>query len=228
MSSSCSFSIRNIILLISTTILFAGESFPDFETQASLISDLKTAALIANLPPVNGADHYLGFRAALGILNTTSNGSYAVPGVRMSIYPNPGYNMWFQIAKWSDDSPGFSVGTGLQMQFPGDNLNTNRAIGLGWNKVYGNAYTQRDIKVHALYSRSYKTVDVGAMALMDLHHILIDDEQAIPDYNKSINQIVPFVSWMVMDLTKCSLSLPFDSKTLAIDFNCEIRFGKRD
>lgn len=228
MSLTCSHLKRNIIFLIVTSFLFAEDPFPDFGSVASFQSDLKSAALISNIPSLSGADHFLGLRSTLSILGGGADINSIIPGARLSIYPNPGYNIWAQVAKWNATIPSFSVGTGIQIQFPADNPNVNRAIGLGWNKVYGGSYIQRDISVHALYGRAHKTFDFGFIAVLDMHHVLIDDDKGIADYDKSINQIIPYVSWMVMDLTRISLSVPFDSKGTAIDFNCEFRFGKRE
>ncbi len=188
-----------------------------------LQKDLRSAALIANLPNRTGGDYYLGVSVATsGMSNAT-----LIPGIRMSIYPNSGYSLWTQFAKWPDVNPNFSVGTGIQVEFPAGNSAIRQAIGLSWNKIYGDAYSQRDISAHGLYGWDKGTLGYGLMASLDMHHVLIDNKSGFVDYDETFIQTIPYITWMVTEQTKLSLAIPLDVEGAALDMSCEILFGKR-
>ncbi len=226
------FTIKFTRIFFVTLICFAvsayASDFPQWMDQSTFSSDLRAAARISNLPNPGGGEHYLGLTSSLAMVSAESGENIVIPGVRIAIYPNPGYNLWTRFARWPGSEPVFSVGTGIQVEFPGEQQAVRQAIGLTWNKVFGNGYTQRDISAHALYGRSNRSFDYGLIAILDLHHIIVEGNHEIADYNETIFKAVPYISWMVMSQSKLTLNLPLDSQGLALELSFEWVLGPRD
>lgn len=206
----------------------AQSTFPNWDTASTFSKSLRSAALISSLPNTAGEDYYLGLRTSTDMILTDSDGPYLSPNARLSIYPNPGYNLWAQFGYWPSDRPAFSVGTGIHVELPSENQKINQGIGMSWNTVYGEDYSQRDISAHVLYGYSLGSFDFGLSAILDVHHILVEDSRGIPDYDETILQAVPYISWMLFDQSKLSLSLPLDAKGAALSFAYEYLLEKRN
>ena len=207
--------------------IYANESFPNWESAETFKQDLRASALVANLPNMTEESHYLGISSSLNRVSSNLDETYMIPSARISIYPNPGYNIWTQFSKWPGDRPRFSVGTGVQVEFPSENPIQRRAIGLSWNEVSTEDYLQRDISIHGLFSWSKNTLNYGCMAIIDLHHVLIEDQFGIPDYDKTLYQVVPYVNWMVKEQLKLTMALPIDAAGGTLSIGAEYHIGKR-
>ncbi len=216
-----------LIVLPTINILNAKSDYPNWHDTSTFQTGLRSAALISNLPNAGGEDHYLGLSTSINLIPNGSDGAYYTPAARFSIYPNPGYNLWAQFAHWPADNPSFSVGTGIQVEFPGENQETMQGIGISWNTIYGDAYNQRDISVHALYGFSRGSLDFGLIAMLDMHHILIENSRGIPDYDETLLQAVPYISWMLLDQAKLSFSLPLDVEGPALSIAYEYLIDRR-
>ncbi|MEA3286738.1 MAG: hypothetical protein U9Q77_05120 [Candidatus Marinimicrobia bacterium] len=213
---------------LTVVVNLAGSDFPNWQDQSSFQTDLRAAARVTNIPNPGNTDYYLGLQASLASIRLDRDESATVPSARLSIYPNPGYNLWAQFAQWPGDYPAFSVATGVQVEFPADQRSIRQAIGLGWSEVIGKAYTQRDISVYALYGRSQETFNYGLMAIVDMHHVLVENGNGIPDYDKTNYLALPYISWLFLDQSRVSLYLPIDANGLALDLSCEWLLGSRE
>ncbi len=234
-STTSPMSINSIKLLISTVAflmfasnLVADDSFPNWTSEDLFRADLRTSALIANLPNMTEESHYLGISSKLSRIQRTSDFTYYIPTVRMSVYPNPGYNLWAQFSKWPGEQANFSVGTGIQVEFPGENDQRRKAIGASWNEIYAEDYTQRDISVHGLFGLKHNNLSYGLMAIIDLHHVLVDDSRGIADYDKTGTQLVPYANWMFRDQVKVSVAIPLDASNAALTVGLEYHLGMRE
>ncbi len=207
--------------------LRAGDNFPAWENNNLFRQDLKRSTLVTNTPNITGADHFIGVQFAGAQIYSNSGSYQRMPGVRLSLYPNPGYNLWVQFASWPGSGPNFSVGTGLQVDFKGDDLRRRQAIGISWNSVFDDGYEQRDISLHGLYSYASGKLNMGFMALIDLHHLVVDDNTGFPDYDETIVLGIPYISWLVKENVRVSFMVPSNSTGPGIVIGSEILIGKR-
>ena len=228
MSPSTKPFIFQTLLLLLASFIWGGDNFPDWGDELNFRSDLRKSALITNLPNPTGEDYFIGFRAAVGGFYSESSETQTMPGARISIYPSPGYNIWTQFSKWSGEQPAFSVGTGVQVEFPAEDIRTRQAIGLTWNEVYGTQYTQRDISVHALLGRSGKSLGYGVIAVFNMQHTLVESGHDVTNFDESFIQGVPYINWMFGKTTRVSLKLPVDVEGVALDVSFEWLWGKRE
>ncbi|MCF7808613.1 MAG: hypothetical protein K9M49_06990 [Candidatus Marinimicrobia bacterium] len=216
-----------ILLLICAQMIMASD-FPVINDQDSFESDLHSAALINQLPNLKGGDHYLGLKISTLAINSPNGQFVPVPEVRLSIYPNPGYNMWANFAKWPGDSPTFSYGTGVQVAFYGENVQSEQAIGFTWSMITGEWYQQRDIKIHGMFSRVLDKWEYGLIALLDLHHVIAEKNLGVNSYDGTIMQIAPYIKLMNWDAYNLSLMVPLSKDGGAISLSLEHFLGKRD
>ncbi len=216
------------IFLASLTSILAGTDFPEWQDRSRFQADLRAAARVTNIPNHGGGDHFLGLSLSLALFPSGSGENIMVPAARVSLYPNPGYNLWVQFAQWPGDRPAFSVATGIQIEFPAEQRAIRQGLGLSWSEIIGNAYIQRDISAHALYGRSGKSLHYGLMLTLDLQHVIVEDGHGIPDYDETIFQALPYISWMLFETSKVSLSIPMDKDGFALDLSYEWLFGKRE
>ncbi len=218
---------RLILLTILTISLYpqelaADNTFPIQDNENLFRQDLRRASLLNIVPNLTETGQYLGVQLSSSHIYSNSSGQQYVPGVRLSIYPNPGYNVWAQFGKWPGVTPTFSVGTGIQVEIPAAEQSRRQAIGLAWNEVYASDYSQRDISVHGLYGYSSGRLNFGIIAIIDLHHILVDDVTGFLDYDESIYLAVPYISWIFREQARFSLSIPYNvtgpGLTLGVEF----------
>jgi hypothetical protein len=215
-----------IIALLNIS-LRAGDDFPVWDNVNLFQQDLKRSTLVTNTPNITGADHFIGVQISGSQIYTNSSSFHRMPGVRLSLYPNPGYNLWVQFARWPGSNPNFSVGTGIQVEFKGDDLRRRQAIGISWNSIFNDGYVQRDVSIHGLYGYAFKKLNLGFMALIDLHHLVVEDDSGFPDYDETILLGVPYISWLVKENVRMSLMVPYNSSGPGIVFGSEILIGKR-
>lgn len=217
-----------LLVQLITTQLYAGNNFPNSIDYESFKIDLRKSALISNLPNNRGTDYYVGVSGLIGMINSHSGDYQTIPGLRVSIYPNPGYNLWAQFAQWSGDRPNFSVGTGVQVAFQGENLRNGQSLGTSWNKIYGSGYSQRDISIHGIYTRFSDPLDFGLMVIYNTLHVLVDNITGFQSYDETQMMIVPYISWILTAPMKVSLQAPMGKSGIALTVDMEWLIGKRD
>jgi len=227
-----SFPLSKHLILISLLISFSqhlsgGDGFPIWDNANLFKQDLKRASLLTNLPNLTETDHFLGVQISGGQIHTNSGSSQQMPAGRLSIYPNPDYNVWVQFARWPGSNPNFSVGTGLQVEFKGENLQRRQAVGIAWNTIFDDGYTQRDITIHGLYGFTWDKLNLGLIAIIDLHHLVVEDGNGIPDYDETILVGVPYISWLIKNAFKVSIKVPYNSTGPGIVVGSELLIGKR-
>jgi hypothetical protein len=221
-------------LLITTLValfslrLVAGDGFPLWDNANLLQQDLKRATLVNNLPNITEADHYIGVQYSSSLFHSNSGESHLLPGARVSVYPNPGYNVWAQFAQWPGSEPNFAVGTGIQVELASENPTRRQAMGISWNEIYGDGYIQRDISVHGLYGFASEKLNLGLMAIIDLQHLVIDNDRGVPDYNGTILLAVPYISWLWKEQLRISMMMPYNSTGPAVVLSGEFLLGKRE
>jgi len=208
--------------------LVSGGNFPATTDLASFKADLYQSALISNIPNTPGSDSYTGVNAAFSGFRSVTGDYYFIPAVRLSVYPNPGYNLWAQFAAWPEGQAGFSVGTGIQVTFQGENLRNGQALGISWNTIYGNGYSQRDISVHGLLTRFAGPAAFGVMAVYNMHHVLVTDINGFRSYDETIVVMIPYISWTVSEVIRVSLNSPLGTKGAAFSAAIEWLIGKRE
>jgi len=206
----------------------ASNSFPAWQDTLVFHADLRSAALITNLPNPSGEDYFIGFSTAIAGFHSESGETQMIPAARVSIYPTPGYNLWAQFAKWPGELPAFSVGTGVQVEFPGDNIRLRKAIGLTWNELHTEQFIQRDITAHALYGRTQDSFYYGLIGSFNSQHVLVKNGNEIPDFDESFMQVIPYIGWMFNETIRISFKVPMDVENTAVDMSCEWFWGMRD
>jgi len=208
--------------------LIAGDNFPSWEHAGLFKQDLRRSTLVTNLPNILEADHFFGLQLSGSQIYSNSGTYQRMPGVRLSIYPNPGYNIWMQFARWPGSDPNFSVGTGLQVEFSGSDLDRRKAIGISWNSIFDEGYVQRDITAHGLYSMVTNSLNFGLMVLIDMHHLIVENGNGIPDYDRTILLGSPYISWLATPELRLSLLIPYNSTGPGVVINGEYMIGKRN
>lgn len=204
-----------------------GDNFPVRDNESLFRQDLRRASLLNIVPNLTETGQYLGVQVSSSHILTNSGEQQLIPGVRASIYPNPGYNIWAQFQDWPGETPNFSVGTGIQIELPGENQTRRQAIGLAWNKVYTSDYSQRDISFHGLYAYSNGKLNLGVIALIDFHHILVDDGVGFQDYDDTIYLGTPYISWNIIEQARFSLSIPYNVTGPGLVIGFELLLGNR-
>lgn len=227
-----SFSTSKYLLFITFIALFslrlsAGDDYPVWDDANLFKQDLKSATLVTNLPNITEADHFFGVQFSGSQIHTNSGSNQRIPAARLSLYPNPGYNLWVQFARWPGSNPNFSVGTGLQVEFRGEDVHRRQAIGLSWNSIFEDGYVQRDVTIHGLYGYASKKLNLGFIALIDMHHLVVENGNGIPDYDETILLGVPYISWLMADQLRVSFMLPYNSNGPGFVVGTEFMIGKR-
>jgi len=215
-------------LLVVTNSALRATAFPDLSTLTTFQHDLRRSALITNLPNLPDRDQFIGIGLSLNGLQTGAGRLYTIPSVKLCIYPNPGYSLWARFAYEPAELPRFSVGTGIQVQVPADDPQRRQAVGVSWNQMNTVAYQQRDISLHGLYAYSGVRVELGLMLLIDLQHVLVVDDQGLPDYDATLWQAAPYIGWMLHDNLRTVLHLAFDASNTALQINLEYFLGVRE
>ena|GEM_PF-320050 len=228
MSSSISkSSIYTLISLLAASFLYSGNDFPTRGELDSFKKDLSRIAMISNVANTQGTDYYIGVSSSFAGMNSVTEGIQMLPALRLSIYPNPGYNIWAQFASLASDKPTFSVGTGIQVAFQGENLRNGQALGVSWNKIYGDGYNQRDISVHGMLTRFSTRLDFGLMAVYDMHHVLIESVSNFKSYDETILSMIPYIKWTANEPFLVSASVPVAANGVSIQLDFEYLLGKR-
>jgi len=227
-----SFSASKYLILFPLIVLFslplsAGDDFPVWDDASLFKQDLKHAALVANLPNITEADYFIGVQLSGSQIHTNSGSNQHMPGARLSLYPNPGYSLWVQFARWPGSNPNFSVGTGLQVEFKAEDIKRRQAIGISWNSIFDDGYVQRDISVHGLYGYASNKLNLGIMAVIDMHHLVVENGNGIPDYDETILMGVPYISWLLTEQLRVSLMVPYNSTGPGLVLGSELLIGKR-
>ena len=150
-----------------------------------------------------------------------------LPSARLAIYPNPDYSLWLHMAVEPTTLPQFSVGTGIQIQLPVENRNRREAVGLAWNQVSAADYLQRDITLHGLYGYTGPRLDAGFILLMDLHHVLVENESGMADYDATNWQAASYISWMLQKTLRSGLVLALDQSGAGLTITFEYFMAKR-
>lgn len=216
-----------LLWLCGSMTLYAQPGFPDWESSQTFKKDLKRSSLLVNLPNLTDADHFVGLQMS-GAGVSSSNGDLQImPAARLSVFPNPDYNLWAQFGSWTGNETNFSVGTGIQVEFNGDSAKRRQAIGLAWNSVFAENYSQRDITVHGLIGYHWNGFDLGLIALYDIHHLIITDGLGISDYDESIWMGIPYIIWMLNDNLKTFAKIPINPTGAGIAIGCELLIRKR-
>ncbi|MCF7825558.1 MAG: hypothetical protein K9M55_01580 [Candidatus Marinimicrobia bacterium] len=215
------------VLALLSLRLSAGDNFPVWDHADLFKQDLKSASLVTNLPNITDADHFIGLQLSASQIYSNSGSYQSMPGVRLSLYPNPGYNLWVQFAPWPGSQPNFSVGIGLQVEFTGTDLQRRKAIGVSWNSIFNDGYIQRDISIHGLYGLTYRKLNYGIMAVIDLQHLVVEDGKGVPDYDETILIAVPYINKLVSKVWRVSLMVPYNSTGPGIVLGSEFLIGKR-
>ncbi len=224
-------STKHLIFLISILVfsssLHAGSGFPTWDYANLFKQDLRRATLVTNLPNLTESDHFIGVQLSGSQIFSNSGTYQRMPAARLSMYPNPGYNLWVQFARWPGSDPNFSVGTGLQVEFKGEDIQRRQAIGISWNSIYDEGYTQRDISIHGLYAYNIKRFNLGLIAMIDLHHLVVEDGNGIPDYDETIYIAIPYISWLFTETLRVSIMMPYNSTGPGLVLGSEWLIGKR-
>ena len=207
--------------------LMAGGGFPAWDYANLFKQDLKRATLVTNLPNITENDHFFGVQLTGSQIHSNSGSAQRMPAARFSMYPNPGYNLWVQFARWPGSNPNFSVGTGIQVEFKGDDHQRRQAIGISWNSIFDDGYVQRDIAIHGLYAYTSKKLIVGVIGIIDMHHLVVEDGNGIPDYDETIYLAVPYVGWLVNETFRVSVMVPYNSTGPGLVLGGELLIGKR-
>ncbi len=189
--------------------------------------DLKRATLVTNLPNITDSDHFIGVQLSGSQILTNSGSTQRMPAARFSMYPNPGYNLWVQIGRWPGSNPNFSVGTGLQVEFKGEDPHRRQAVGVSWNSIFDVGYIQRDIAIHGLYAYASQKINLGVIGIVDMHHLVVEDGNGIPDYDETILLVVPYIGWLVKETFRVSVMVPYNSTGPGIILGSELLIGKR-
>ena len=225
------FSSKHLYILISFGIClsttWAGDGFPIWDNPVRFKQDLRRTTLATNLPNITETGHTLGVQLKVASIFANSDETLAVPGGRLTIYPNPGYNIWVQLSSWPGSTPSFGVGTGIQVEFQGDNPKRRQAVGLTWNEIHADGYAQRDISFHGLYGFSSKELSAGIIFVVDLHHVIVENGNGIPDYDETIYIAVPYISWLWKESFRMSMMLPLNSTGPGLILGGEFMIGKR-
>lgn len=214
------------IVLLSGS-LRAGDGFPAWDNPNLFKQDLRRATLATNLPNITEADHFLGAELSGAQIYSNAGDYQHIPAGRLSIYPNPDYNLWVQFARWPGSAPNFSVGTGIQVAFQGDDLSRRQAIGVSWNTIFDEGYVQRDIALHGLYGTKWKKMDIGIVAMYDIHHVLVENGNGIPDYDASIFLAMPFIARVIGDSFRLIMKIPYNTTGPGLVLRGEILIRKR-
>lgn len=208
-------------------MLIADDSYPALGDSELFKIDLKRSSLVANPPNLAESGHFIGIGSSISQFQSTAGETHIVPSARITVYPNPGYNVWVNIANWPGPAVSFDVGVGLQVEFNPENPARRQALGLSWHEIYGDAYTQRDVSVHGLYGVSKNDLDFGAIVILDMHHVLVDNGKGIPDYDENFFILMPYIGMMFMEKMKIAAHLPYNSEGLGLVLNAEFQLGKR-
>lgn len=224
-------SIKYLILITLSVLLYsqliAGGGFPAWDYANLFKQDLKRATLVTNLPNITESDHFIGVQLTGSQIYSNSGSAQRMPAARFSMYPNPGYNLWVQFARWPGSNPNFSVGTGLQIQFEGEDPQRRQALGISWNSIFDDGYIQRDISIHGLYAYALKKLNLGVIGIVDLHHLVVEDGNGIPDYDETIFLAVPYIGWLVKETIRVSIMVPYNSTGPGLVLGSELLIGKR-
>jgi hypothetical protein len=207
--------------------LVAGEGFPAWGSSNGFKDDLRRASLVANLPNITESDHFIGLQLTGSQIYSTTSSTQNIPAARFSIYPNPSYNLWVQFGRWPGSNPSFSVGTGIQTEFDGEDPQRRQAVGVSWNSIFNDGYMQRDISVHGLYAYTFAKLSLGIIALLDMHHLIVEDGNGIPDYDETIYAAVPYMGFMLKETFRLSVMLPYNSSGPGLVLGAELLIRKR-
>lgn len=220
-----------VILQLSMVLMGASasqaQSFPDFHDAVSFRSDQRTLALVGNLPNINARDAYIGLKTSANLLPAASGDLHLVNDVRVSVYPNPGYDLWLQLSSWSNSSPSFMVATGVQYEYPGTDTRLRKVIGLGWSESYGAIQVVRDVRIFGVLGYSSKNWEYGVSAAMIMQHGVIENGWGIPDYDETFYTLVPYIGMMIAKAHTFQVMLPLASSDLALSLAYEFQFGRR-
>lgn len=203
------------------------QTFPDHGDASGFRTDLRSLSLANNLPNVQARDDYVGISVMVKPVAASGGEFHLLNATRFSIYPNPGYNLWFQMSRWSNTAPSFSVATGLQYEFPGENFRLRKGVGLGWSETYGEIHVVRDVRVYGYLGYTTKRWDFGAAAALNMQHAIVDDGHAIPDYDETFYSLVPYIGTVIAQGHLLQLLIPADSKNMAFSIGYELQFGTR-
>jgi len=216
---------KQLILFILALVplgVFAGPNdYPGWEDSEVFKQDLQRGALVANLPTIFDADHFLGVQAGAAFL------PQVIPSGRFSIFPNPEYNLWVQFARWPGDGANFAVGTGFQTAFRGEDPDLKKGVGLSWNTIFNEGYQQRDITIHGILGTTWQGFQLGAVLLLDMHHVLVDNNRGISDYDTNLLMAVPFLQRELGPTMRVTLQLPVSSAGASLQLSAEMLVGKR-
>jgi len=215
------------VLALLSLRLSAGDNFPVWDHAGLFKQDLKRASLVTNLPNITDADHFIGLQASASQIYSNSGTYQRMPGVRLSLYPNPGYNLWAQFAPWPGSQPNFSVGIGLQVEFTGEDLQRRKAMGVSWNSIFDDGYVQRDVAIHGLYGLTSGKLNYGLIAVIDFQHLVVEDGHGVPDYDETILIAVPYIDTLVNKVWRVSFMVPYNSTGPGIVIGSELLIGKR-
>ncbi|NQT61575.1 MAG: hypothetical protein HQ556_01330 [Candidatus Marinimicrobia bacterium] len=215
------------LILSFSSHLCAGDGFPAWDRTNLFKQDLRRATLVTNMPNITESDHFIGVQFTGSQIFSNSGSYQRMPAARLSMYPNPGYNLWVQFARWPGSNPNFSVGTGLQVEFKGEDLQRRQAIGISWNSIFDDGYIQRDISLHGLYAYDFKKLNLGVITIIDLHHLVVEDGNGIPDYDETILLAVPYISWLIKETFRVSVMVPYNSTGPGLVLGSELLIGKR-
>lgn len=218
--------LAGIFLLLSGQLVLAS-SFPSMDDQASFEGELRQAALLTNLPNIKGSNHYLGLKISEA-LTFTKSGLLAVPDIRVSIYPNSGYNFWLQFSTWPAETPVFSVGTGAQVVFFSQDRRSEQAVGLSWSTIHGEMYSQRDINLHGIYSRVLETMEIGVVGILGMHHVLAERNSGVSSYDATLIHLTPYIKLMRNDSRHISITMPVSRDGIAFSAGFEWLLGMRE
>ena len=228
MSSSAFKNLLLFTLCVSiSSHVVAGDGFPAWGGANLFKQDLEASTLVTNLPNITDSDHFIGVQLMGSQFYSNSGSAQRMPAARFTVYPNPGYNVWVQFARWPGSNPNFSVGTGLQVEFKSEDPQQRQAVGISWNSIFDDGYIQRDISIHGLYAHAWKKLNVGIIGMVDLHHLVVEDGNGIPDYDKTIYLVVPYIDWLVKETFRVSLMVPYNSTGPGIVVGSELLIGKR-
>ncbi len=216
-----------IILMFAVIPSRSEHEFPAWDTFSDFKNDIARASLISNLPNLTEAGHYIGVQTSSSLFKSNSGQTQVVPSARMSVYPNPGYSLWAQLSQWPGAYPNFGVGVGLQVEFQADNPDKRQAIGVSWNEIHALGYAQRDVSVHGLYGHSFSKVNLGLIAIIDMHRVLVDKGIGFSSFDRTIYTAVPFVSYNFTKQFRTSTSFTTNSAGVGVSISVELFMGPR-
>ena len=119
------------------------------------------------------------------------------------------------------------MGTGIQSVFQNDKSKYEQAVGLSWNSIFGHAYVQRDISAHVLYAHHSETLEYGTMAVLDMHHVLMEKGLNISSYDETFGYIIPYINLIFYDNVRVYAALPLGRAGASAQLGMEWLIGRR-